>query len=133
MAKKTLANTETDQDVHEFLEAVTPKRRKEDSKLLVELMEQITGKPPKIWGKSIVAFGKYTYQRKNGEEYEWFNVGFSPGKSRLSLYFMFDLTQEPLLDKLGPHDKGKGCLYLKNLEQVNMDVLKEMIRKSDRW
>ena len=133
MAKKTLANTETDQDVHEFLEAVTPKRRKEDGKLLVELMEQITGKPPKIWGKGIVAFGKYTYQRKNGEEYEWFNVGFSPGKSRLSLYFMFDLTQEPLLDKLGPHDKGKGCLYLKNLEQVNMDVLKEMIRKSDRW
>ena len=101
--------------------------------MLVELMEQITGKPPKIWGKSIIAFGKYTYQRKNGEEYEWFNVGFSPGKSRLSLYFMFDLTQEPLLDKLGPHDKGKGCLYLKNLEQVNMDVLKEMIRKSDRW
>ena len=133
MAKKTLANTETDQDVHEFLDAVTPKQRKEDGKLLVELMEQITGKPPKIWGKSIVAFGKYTYQRKNGEEYEWFNVGFSPGKSRLSLYFMFDLTQEPLLDKLGPHDKGKGCLYLKNLEQVNMDVLKEMIRKSDRW
>ena len=133
MAKKTLANAETDQDVHKFLDAVTPKQRKEDGKTLVELMEQITGKPPKIWGKSIVAFGKYTYQRKNGEEYEWFNVGFSPGKSRLSLYFMFDLTEEPLLDQLGPHDKGKGCLYLKNLDQVNMDILKEMIRKSDRW
>ncbi|MEM6725103.1 MAG: DUF1801 domain-containing protein, partial [Bacteroidota bacterium] len=92
--KKQLVNTETDKDVHAFIENITPKRRKEDAKVLLDLLKKITGKEPKIWGVSIIGFGKYTYQRKNGDEYEWFNVGFSPGKSRLSVYLMFDINEE---------------------------------------
>ena len=67
---KTLANVETDKDVNEFIEAVPNKKRKADSKLVLEIIQEITGKTPKIWGVSIVGFGKYKYQRKNGEEYK---------------------------------------------------------------
>ena len=134
MAKKKLVNSETDRDVDEFIAEVTPQYRQEDSKVLIEIMEDITGHPPKIWGVSIVGFGKYSYQRKNGDEYEWFNVGFSPGKSRLSIYLMYDINEEKeLLAQLGKHSTGKGCLYLKKLADIDLEVLKEMIRKSNRW
>ncbi|MEO0876671.1 MAG: DUF1801 domain-containing protein [Bacteroidota bacterium] len=134
MAKKKLVNSETDRNVGEFIADVSPKYRQADSKVLIEMMEEITGYPPKIWGVSIVGFGKYSYQRKNGDEYEWFHVGFSPGKSRLSIYLMYDINEETeLLAKLGKHKTGKGCLYLNKLEDIDLEVLKEMIRKSDRW
>ena len=100
----------------------------------MEVISKITGKEPKIWGVSIIGYGKYSYKRKNGEEYEWFNVGFSPGKNHLSIYVMYDInTEQALLDKLGKHRTGKGCLYIKSLADVDMDILKQLIAKSDRW
>jgi len=131
--KKTLVNTETKKSVTAYIKQVTPKQRQEDAKALLKVMKEITGMRPKIWGQSIIAYGKYKYQRKNGEEYEWFNVGFSPGKAHLSIYLMFDLTKEKLLKKLGPHKNGKGCLYIKKLEDVDMKVLKQLIAKSGKW
>ncbi len=133
MAKKSLVNTETGKSVSEFIESVENDTRKADAKKLLEIMKQLTGHEPKIWGKSIIGFGKYSYQRKNGDEFEWFNVGFSPAKAHMSVYFMFDLTKEELLEKLGPHKKGKGCLYIKKLEDVDLKVLEKMIKKSDKW
>ena len=134
MAKKTLVNSETDKNVNEFIEAVKNKRRKEDSKVLLEIMKEITRVEPKIWGVSIVGYGKYSYQRKNGDEYDWFHVGFSPGSKHMSVYVMFDLEQEKeLLSQLGPHSHGRGCLYIKKLEDVNMEILKKLIRKSHKW
>ena len=132
--KKTLANTETDRLVDEFIAAIPHKKRKADSEILLALISEVTGKAPKIWGVSIVGFGKYKYQRKNGDEFEWFNVGFSPGRARLTLYVMYDLNEATeLLDQLGPHEKGKGCLYLKSLAEVDVEVLKQLIARSDRW
>ena len=132
--KQSLANRETDRNVDEFLNAITNKKRQSDSKTLLALMQQITGKEPKIWGTGIVAFGKYKYQRKNGDEFEWFNVGFSPAKSHLTVYVMYDINQETeLIDALGDHKKGKGCLYIKKLDNINLDILKKIIAKSDRW
>ena len=133
MAKKKLANSETDRDVNEFIEAISNQRRQADARELLQIIREIKGVEPKIWGVSIVGFGKYSYQRKNGEEYEWFHVGFSPAKAHLTLYLMFDLEQEPLLDQLGPHKIGRGCLYIKKLEEVDREVLKQLITKSDRW
>jgi len=134
MAKKTLVNTETDRDVNEFIERISNKRRKKDSKKILKIIQDITGIEPKIWGVSIVGFGKYKYQRKNGEEYEWFHVGFSPGKTHLTLYVMYDLEQEKdMLEKLGPCKHGRGCLYIKKLEDLDLSVLKKMIRKSKKW
>ena len=132
--KKKLVNSETDKNVEEFIEAVENKRRKADAKVLLDVMKQVTGKEPKIWGKSIIGFGKYSYQRKNGEEYEWFNVGFSPGSKHMSIYLMYDLEKETkLLEQLGPHSHGRGCLYIKKLDDVDLEVLKKLIAKSDRW
>jgi hypothetical protein len=134
MAKKSLVNTETDRNVNEFIEGISNKRQKKDSEELLQIIKEITGLEPKIWGVSIVGFGKYSYKRKNGDEFEWFNVGFSPGKAHLTLYVMFDLSQEEeLLNRLGPHKNGKGCLYIKKLEEVDHGVLREIIQKSDRW
>ncbi|KAA3640381.1 MAG: DUF1801 domain-containing protein [Bacteroidetes bacterium] len=134
MAKKNLVNTETDKSVPDFINGIANKRRKADSERLLEIIREITGKEPKIWGVSILGFGKYSYQRKNGAEFEWFNVGFSPAKAHLTLYVMFDLTQEQdLLEKLGPHKNGKGCLYIKKLEDVDITILKKIIAKSDKW
>ena len=133
MTMATLVNAETNKNVDEFIEAVSNKKRKDDAKRLLAFMKEITGKEPKIWGVSIIGFGKYKYQRKNGQEFEWFNVGFSPAKAHLSVYVMYDLQQEELLKKLGDYKVGKGCLYIKKLEDVDIDVLKEMIAKSDRW
>ena len=132
--RKTLANVETDRDVNEFIEAISNKTRKADSKALVEMLTSLTGKEPKIWGVSIVGFGKYSYQRKNGEEYEWFNVGFSPGKAHMTVYVMYDINEEQdLLKELGNHRTGKGCLYIKKLSDINLEALKKILAKSDRW
>ena len=134
MAKRTLANTETDRDVNEFIEAIKNKKRQADSKIMLNLIRSIKGVEPKIWGVSIVGFGKYSYQRKNGDEYEWFNVGFSPGSKHLTLYVMFDLSQEDkLLNELGEHSIGKGCLYIKSMDKIDQNILKKLIQKSDKW
>ena len=134
MAKIKLANAETDRNVDEFIEAIPHKKRKADSQKLLALMKEITGAKPKIWGKSIVAFGKYTAQRKNGDEFDWFHVGFSPARNHITLYVMYDINSVPeLLEKLGEHSCGKGCLYIKNLDKSDPEALRAIIAKSDRW
>ena len=131
---KTLANVETNRNVNEFIESISNQKRKKDAKILVKLIGEIKKVKPKIWGKSIIAFGKYKYQRKNGEEYEWFNVAFSPARTHTTIYLMYDITKEKnLLDKLGNHRTGKGCLYIKSLDNIDLKVLKKLITKSDRW
>lgn len=132
--KKKLANTETDRDVSEFLSEVKNKQRREDAFALLEMMTDITKQEARVWGVSIVGFGKYKYQRKNGQAYEWFHVGFSPAANHLTVYLMYDISQESkLLEQLGPHRCGKGCLYIKRLSDVHLPTLKKMIAKSDRW
>ncbi|REJ83727.1 MAG: DUF1801 domain-containing protein [Bacteroidetes bacterium] len=116
------------------MDSIESDRRRSDSKTLLKLFKEITGKTPKIWGNSIIAYGKYKYKRKNGDEFGWFNAGFSPGKSRLSVYVMYDInTETQLLKSLGPHKKGKGCLYINKLSDINLDVLKKLIKKSRKW
>lgn len=134
MAKKKLVNSQTNKSVSKFIDAIKHKGRQADSRDLLEIMKTVTKKEPKIWGVSIIGFGKYKYQRKNGDEFDWFNVGFSPGSKHMTLYVMYDLEkEEEMLSKLGPHSKGRGCLYIKKLEDVDKKVLKRMIKKSDRW
>ena len=96
------------------------------------IMEEITGCKPKIWGDNfIVGFGKYKYKRKGGkEELEWFHMGFAPRKTKLTVYLTLDISQEEdLLKKLGKCKWGKGCLYINKLADVDLDILKELIKK----
>ena len=133
-----LATVETDLSVEAMLEAVEHPGKREDSQILLNLMREVTGEEPKVWGDNfIIGFGKYSYTRKGSkEELEWFNVGFAPRKSTLTVYLTFDIREkQDLLDKLGKHKVGKGCLYINKLADVDLDVLKELIvaAKDSRW
>jgi hypothetical protein len=94
-------------------------------------MRKVTGDPGAMWGESIVGFGGYTYRYASGRSGEWFQVGFSPRKTSLTLYIMNGFRgYAALMKKLGKHKTGKSCLYIKKLEDVDMDVLEQLIRAS---
>jgi len=129
--QKTLVNAQTDKSVDALIKTIDNDKRRKDSETVLEIMTKITGQVPKLWGSRIVGFGKYKYSRKNGDEFEWFNVGFAPNKSYLSVYVNYDLNNEAeLLEQLGPHKTGKGCLNIKNLADLDIKVLKKLITKS---
>ena len=93
---------------------------------MAKLMREITGKAPKMWGPSIVGYGDYHYRYASGREGDWLLTGFSPRKQSMTLYIMsgFD-GYEDLLGRLGKHRTGKSCLYLKSLDSIDRDVLRE--------
>lgn len=118
-------------DVESFIASVEPEQKRDDSRALLKLMQEITGEEPVLWGPSIIGFGNYHYVYESGREGDWFLTGFSPRKQALTIYLMgshgFDNS---LMDKLGKHKTGKGCLYVKKLDDVDEKVLKELIEKS---
>jgi hypothetical protein len=84
-----------------------------------------------MWGSSIVGFGTYHYKYASGREADWMITGFSPRKQNLTLYLMCDITEmQGHLEKIGKHKKGKSCLYINTMEDINTDVLKSMIQES---
>ena len=119
---------ETESNVADFINSVTDETQRADSFSLVEIMEQQTGFPAKMWGPAIIGFGSCHYKYESGREGDMPLAGFSPRKAAITLY----LTQDPqkkekLLQKLGKHKGGKGCIYIQKLSDINVDVLKEMI------
>jgi hypothetical protein len=121
----------TDESVTEFLSKVENDKRRTDCHAVLEMMRQVTGAEPKIWGKSMIGFGRYRYRYESGREGEWFLTGFSPRKSDLTLYVMPGYEPyEELMDRLGKHKRGKACLYLKKLEDVDLSVLRELLERS---
>ena len=130
-----LATQETDKDVWAYIESIENTSKREDAKTLANMMQEITGCEPKIWGDYfIIGFGKYTYKRKGGkEEFEWFHTGFALRKTKITLYLTMDITQEQeLLDQLGKCKWGKGCLYVNKLADIDLDVLQKLILKSSK-
>ena len=120
-----------DGDVNEFLDAVENPRRREDARRVLELMREVTGEPPKMWGSSIVGFGSYHYRYASGREGDWMITGFSPRKQNLTIYIMPGFSEfAGLLDRLGKHKTSKSCLYLNKLEDVDQEVLAELVRES---
>ncbi|MGB7876642.1 MAG: DUF1801 domain-containing protein [Anaerolineales bacterium] len=118
-------------DVEAYLNSVPDERKRQDSFTIMELMKQITGEEPEMWGDSIVGFGSYHYKYESGREGDWFVTGFSPRKQNLTLYIMSGFDEyDKLLGKLGKHSIGKSCLYIKKIEDVDVDVLKELVQKS---
>ena len=121
----------TKSSVTAFLEAVSPPQKREDCRTIATLMQKITGEKPVLWGKSIIGFGDYRYKYASGREGNWFLAGFSPRKNTITLYLFCDLDHPGLsLDKLGIYKRGKGCLYIKKLSDVNLNVLKRLIEKA---
>lgn len=120
-----------DKDVAVYLAQIAPAQLRADSQKLATLLSEATGEPPAMWGDSIIGFGERPLRYPNGKIQTWMLIAFSPRKSGLVLYIMdgFEAYGE-LLSQLGPHKTGKGCLYLKPLDKLNQDVLKELIRRS---
>lgn len=130
MAKKikTQANAG---DVDAFLAGVADEQRREDAATVKAIMERVTGVEATMWGPSMVGFGSKPYTNTAGTN-DWFIVGFSPRKNALTIYGVHDGygPPDPLLDELGPHTTGKGCLYIKRLGDVDRRVLERMIRNA---
>ena len=120
-----------DASVRSFIDSIEDPQRKADSEVVMKLMRRLTGNRPKMWGSSIVGFGTYHYKYDSGREGEWFRAGFSPRKQSLTLYIMGGFSPHgKLMERLGKHTTGRGCLYIKKLENVKMEVLEKLIAAS---
>src|SRR3954467_9534235 len=131
MAKSTNKTTETAHSVTDFLNSVADETKRADSFQLVQLMKEQTGFEAKMWGPAIVGFGSYHYKYASGREGDAPLVGFSPRAKEISLYLAQDFTEkEKLLKDLGKHRTGAGCIYVKRLQDIQIDVLGKMINNS---
>lgn len=131
MAKAEQKTKQTDSSVQDFLAAVADEKRRKDALALLELMQEVTGLEPKMWGPSIVGFGSYHYKYASGREGDSPLVAFSPRKSDMTLYINSGFERHAaLMEKLGKYKTGKVCLYLKKLEDVDLLTLRKLIRET---
>ena len=129
MAKnKTVSN---DNNVNDFLNNVKNEQKRNDTFDLINLMKEITGEEPKMWGASIVGFGEYHYEYKSGREGDMFLSGFSPRKQNIAIYIMAGVENyEKVLKNIGKYKIGKSCFYINKLDDIDLVLLKEMISDS---
>lgn len=125
----------TEIGVDAFIGSVEPDSKREDGRVLERLFRKVTGEPARMWGPTIVGYGQYHYRYDSGHEGDMCRVGFSPRKARHSLYLMCGSPDEerqfaPLLAALGKHSRGKGCLYVNKLADIDLGVLEEMVALS---
>ncbi|HVT45757.1 MAG TPA: DUF1801 domain-containing protein [Thermoanaerobaculia bacterium] len=121
----------TGSSVDEFLAAIPDESRRRDCLTVLEMMKKATKAEPKMWGPSIVGFGSYHYKYESGREGDWFAAGFSPRKKDLTLYIMAGFDRyEDLMSRLGKFKTGKSCLYVRNLGDIDLAVLRELITAS---
>ena len=124
---KTKVNTAS---VTDFLNGIQDETKRADSLEIMKLMQQVSKQEPKRWGTSIVGFGNIHLKYESGRELDWFTLGFSPRKQDLTLYGLGNWLESDLMKKLGKHKTGKGCLYIKKLEDVDIKVLKELLKQA---
>ena len=128
MAQKTQPNSG---DVEAFVAAIEDEAKRADSHALIEMMQEISESQAVLWG-TMIGFGQYHYKYASGHEGDAFRIGFAPRKAEFSLYLLAAHEgtaaerQADLLGRLGKHRAGKGCLYVKRLADIDMDVLREL-------
>lgn len=117
--------------VEKYLSSIADERQRADCLVLVEIMRKATGAEPRMWGTKIVGFGDFHYKYASGREGDWFQAGFAPRKSEITVYLMGWVKQHPeLLKTLGKHKTGGGCLYIKRLEDIHLPTLRKLIGAS---
>lgn len=125
---KTLA---TDASVQAFLDGLADERQRAESRTLIDLMEDVTGRGATMWGSSIIGFGTYHYVYESGREGDMCQVGFSPRKGRFAIYIIAGFTAyDALMARLGTFKTGKSCLYVTRLDRIDLDVLRELVEAS---
>lgn len=119
----------TANSVAEFLNNVEDARKRADSDTILEMMEKATKEKPRMWGTSIIGFGAIRYKSPaTGREVDWFKIGFSPRKANITIYLGLDIKKySALLEKLGKHKAGVGCLYINKLRDIDIKVLEKII------
>ncbi len=132
MAKTAELKTRVNEaSVTGFLNSIEDEQKRNDSFEIARMMEKITKEEPKMWGASIVGFGSYHYKYESGREGDMLTIGFSPRKQNITLYIPGGLENyQGWLKKLGKYSTGKGCLYIKRLSDVDVNVLKELMTES---
>ncbi|MCM3159998.1 DUF1801 domain-containing protein [Metabacillus litoralis] len=122
---------ENDKSVIEYIESVESPKKREDAYKLLAIFTEVSGYQAKMWGPSIIGFGKYHYIYSTGHKGDAPLVGFSPRKAKISLYFATgDTEREKLLEKFGKHTSGKACVYINKLADIDTKVLEELISQS---
>lgn len=118
-------------EVAEIVDAVEDAQRRADCLEIIAMMETHTGKPARAFGSGMIGFGRVRYKYPTGTTGETFLTGFAPRKNNLTLYTLwYQAEDDPLLAELGKHKRGKGCLYVKALADVDRAVLDEIIKRS---
>ncbi|KQY24956.1 hypothetical protein ASD16_05665 [Cellulomonas sp. Root485] len=131
MAHEPSKTQPTDADVDAFVAAVEQPVRRRDAERLIELMARVTGEQPRLWGPSIVGFGTYHYAYPSGREGDAIAAGFSPRKAATTVYLADGVeAHADLLANLGPHTSSVSCVYIKDLDKVDLGVLEEAVRRS---
>ena len=120
---------QTEASVEDFLSSIKDETKRSDSMVILKLMKKTTGEKPKLWGSSMIGFGKKIYKSPaTGREVEWFKIGFSPRKANISLHLVLDIKKYSAeLKKLGKHKTGVGCLYINKLADIDLIVLEKLI------
>lgn len=119
----------SDTPVADFIAGVEPARRADEARVLEQLFREATGFQPRMWGPSIIGYGRYHYRYESGREGDFLATGFSPRKARHSIYILPGYTDfGEILARLGKHKRGKSCLYVNKLADIDLDVLAELIR-----
>ena len=121
----------TQHSVKDFIDAIEDEQLRKDCRTVSRIMKRVTKATPKMWGPGMVGFGSYDYKYASGRDADWFLAGFAPRKQNLTLYIMSGFQKyNTLLKKLGKHKIGKSCLYVKRLDDVDIDVLTQLIEDS---
>jgi hypothetical protein len=130
MAKEQNKTQVTEVEPKDFVAAVENPKKRADAELLLEFFERVTGLKAKMWGPSIIGYGRYYYKYDSGREGEFMLTGFSPRKANLVFYIMPGYRSDDMkdmLDRLGKHKIGKSCLYVNKLADIDMDVLEAIV------
>ena len=126
-----LKTKETDNSVETFVESIENEQQRQETTELIQIFRKATGFEAKMWGESIIGFGSYHYKYPSGHEGDSALASFSPRKGKFSLYLWLDEERKAvLLNDLGKHTKGKGCVYVKQLSDIHLDTLNSLIKES---
>ena len=125
---------ETNANVEAFVAGVRPERRRKDAEVLLKMFKSITRTKPKMWGPTIIGFGKYHHRYESGHEFDGALAAFSPRKANLVFHVARSFPRyERLMSKLGKHKLGAGCMYINKLDDVDLDVLRELVAESWKY
>ena len=123
--------SENDRSVEQFLNRIEDEKKRQECFVILSLMQQITGYPPRMWGDSIVGFGSIHYKYATGHEGDMALTGFSPRKQNLTIYIQMGFERyTDLMAKLGKYKTGKSCLYIKTVADIDLKVLGKLIERS---